>query len=227
MIRPVITSPSRTAPLCTPRVSGPLLLRSRSMPSSTFWRSSRSLRLKGGLARMSVTWRAPSSARGRSSPNWSATDGATAATMRARRRTTASMVPPAARGSGTPRGARPRRGPSVRWAPVRAPRRGTRGAGRARQRWPPRPVRRPARGLEARQVAAELRQHVLRLEPELLEQPAVALGVDLVGQLLLGLAGLVLVAVLADEVQHLVLGDLHATSPFVRSCGVGVRPRAP
>ena len=48
------------------------------MPSSTRSRISVSLRLNGGSASTSVASRRPSSARGRSSPNWSPTDGAIA-----------------------------------------------------------------------------------------------------------------------------------------------------
>src|SRR3954454_12508577 len=44
--------------------------------------------------------------------------------------------------------------------------------------------------LQARDVDAELGDHVLRLEAELLEQARMALGVDLIGQLLLGLLDL-------------------------------------
>src|SRR6185436_16839191 len=66
--------------------------------------------------------------------------------------------------------------------------------------------------LQARD-AAELREDVLGLEPELREQAGVALGIDLVGELLLGLAGLAVVAALAEQVEDLVLGDFHQVSP--------------
>jgi len=50
--------------------------------------------------------------------------------------------------------------------------------------------------LEAGDVAADFGHQVLGVEAELLEHAGVALGVDLVGQVLLGLLGLVSLALL-------------------------------
>ena len=101
--RPVMISPRITAPLWTPRASGPPFSRRRAMPSSTFSRISLSLRLNGGSASTSVALRRPSSARGRSSPNWSPIDGATAAPIATISRKAPSIAPAAASASGTPR----------------------------------------------------------------------------------------------------------------------------
>ena len=69
--------------------------------------------------------------------------------------------------------------------------------------------------LQARDAAAELGEHVLGLEAEPLEEAGVALGVDVVGQLLVGLIDLVALALLLDHLEDLVLGDLHGV-PFAR-----------
>ena len=71
------------------------------MPSSTVRSSSRWLTLNGGSASTSVASRRPSSACGRSSSNWSATDGATAVATPAMTTTAAIMAPAAASASGT------------------------------------------------------------------------------------------------------------------------------
>jgi hypothetical protein len=66
--------------------------------------------------------------------------------------------------------------------------------------------------LQARDAASQLGEHVLGLEAELLEQARVALGIDLLGQLLIGLVNLVGLAMLTEHVEDLVLGDLHGGS---------------
>jgi fermentation-respiration switch protein FrsA (DUF1100 family) len=92
----------------------------------------------------------------------------------------------------------------------------SRGWTRSRPGSPPRPSAMSLRigDLQAGEVDADLRQHVLRLEAELLQQARVLLGIDLIGQLLLGLLDLVGLSVLADQIEDLVLGDLHG-GPFV------------
>ncbi len=78
--------------------------------------------------------------------------------------------------------------------------------------------------LEARDAAAaELGQHVLWLEPELLQQAGVALGIDLVGQLLLRVLGLVGLPLLVEHVEDLVLGDLHGRSFRLHGWGLMFR----
>jgi hypothetical protein len=59
-------------------------------------------------------------------------------------------------------------------------------------------------------AAHELLDELLGVDAELLEQVGVLVGVDLVGELLLGLGGLVLLAALAEEVEEHVLVELHA-----------------
>src|SRR5215210_8880573 len=53
-------------------------------------------------------------------------------------------------------------------------------------------------------------QKLLRVDAELREQPAVLLGVDLIGQLLIGLGGLVGFAALLQQLENLVLRDFHS-----------------
>jgi hypothetical protein len=67
--------------------------------------------------------------------------------------------------------------------------------------------------LQARDAAAELGEHGLGLEAELLEQAGVALGIDLAGQLLLGHVDLVRLALLMEQVEELALGDFRRV-PF-------------
>jgi hypothetical protein len=65
---------------------------------------------------------------------------------------------------------------------------------------------------QAGDVAAELGEHFLRVEAELLQEVGVLVGVDLVGQLLLGLVGPVGVALLVQDLEDLVFGDLNGVS---------------
>jgi hypothetical protein len=68
---------------------------------------------------------------------------------------------------------------------------------------------------EAGDVTAELGKQLLRVQPELLQQVGVLFGVDLIGQLLLGLVDLVALALLLEHFEDLVFGDLHGV-PFDR-----------
>src|SRR3954447_20343410 len=82
-------------------------------------------------------------------------------------------------------------------------------AGRSERRgcgWPYPPAR-----LQA-ELAADAAEQVGGVDAELLELVAVLLGVDLVGQLLLGLLDLVVGAALTQQLKDLVLGDLHGCS---------------
>ena len=63
-------------------------------------------------------------------------------------------------------------------------------------------------------------KQLLGVEPELLQQVGVLFGVDLVGQLLLGLIDLVALALLLEHFEDLVFGDRSRVS--FRS-DVGVR----
>jgi len=63
--------------------------------------------------------------------------------------------------------------------------------------------------------AREPAQQVARVDAEPLEEPSVAVGVDLVGQLLLGSLRLILLASLAEEIEDGLLVDLHGC---VSSC---------
>src|SRR4051812_14457461 len=65
-----------------------------------------------------------------------------------------------------------------------------------------------AQPAEATSAARELQQ-LARIEAELRQQALVALRVHLVRQLLLRLLRLVVLAALAQQLQDLVLGDLH------------------
>jgi hypothetical protein len=65
---------------------------------------------------------------------------------------------------------------------------------------------------QAGDVAAELGEHFLRVKAELLQEVGVLVGVDLVGQLLLGLVGPVGVALLVQDLEDLVFGDLNGVS---------------
>jgi hypothetical protein len=77
----------------------------------------------------------------------------------------------------------------------------------------PRRQRRGCFGSEARDICAtELGEQVLGLQAELLEQAGVALSVDLIGQLLVGVTDLVVLSLLLEQLQDLVLGDLHGAS---------------
>jgi hypothetical protein len=56
---------------------------------------------------------------------------------------------------------------------------------------------------------AELGDQILWVEPELLKQAGVLVGVDLLGQLLIGLLSVLLVTAGAQQLENLVLVDLH------------------
>jgi hypothetical protein len=58
-------------------------------------------------------------------------------------------------------------------------------------------------------AAHEPLDQLLGVEAELLQQVGVLVGVDLVGELLLGLAGLVLLATIAEQVEDHALVELH------------------
>src|SRR3954451_17898909 len=62
-------------------------------------------------------------------------------------------------------------------------------------------------------TTAELADQVLRVDAELRQQAGVLLGVDLVRQLALGLARLVVVVARAQQLEDLLLRDLHGSSP--------------
>jgi RNA polymerase sigma factor (sigma-70 family) len=61
-------------------------------------------------------------------------------------------------------------------------------------------------------AAGEPLQQLLRVEAEALQQAGVLVGVDLVGKLLLGLAGLVLLAAFAEQLQDRALVDLQGSA---------------
>src|SRR6187551_605686 len=77
--------------------------------------------------------------------------------------------------------------------------------------------------LVADAAAADLADQVLRVDAVLLEQTGVLVGVDLVRQLALGLTRLVVVAARAQELEDLVLGDLHGALLGV-ACEEASRP---
>src|SRR4051812_10376924 len=81
--------------------------------------------------------------------------------------------------------------------------------------------RRPRGAALQAELVADAAQQVLRVDAELLQLVAVLLGVDSIGQLLLGLLDLVVGAALAQHLEDLVLRDLHG-APLVG----WVRPRA-
>ena len=88
------------------------------------------------------------------------------------------------------------------------------------------------RDLQAGDTVTELGEHVLRLEPELLEQAGMALGIDLVGQFLFSLVDLVRLALLSEQVEDLVFGDFHEVPLLcgwgrVARCVQSVRERFP
>ena len=66
---------------------------------------------------------------------------------------------------------------------------------------------------------------LLRVEPELLQQVGVLFGVDLIGQLLLGLVDLVALALLLEHFADLVFGDRPRVFLSIGSgCEVNRRP---
>src|SRR5215216_2241609 len=75
-----------------------------------------------------------------------------------------------------------------------------------------RPTFGPALPLEpelAADAAEPARKQLLRVHAELVEQARMLLRVDLLRQLLIGLLRLALTEPLADQVENLLLGDLH------------------
>src|SRR5688500_2728209 len=75
-------------------------------------------------------------------------------------------------------------------------------------------------------TAAEHADEVARIEAELLEDAGVLLRVDLVGQLAVGLLGLVVLPARAQQLEDLFLGDLHEKASVDRMETRGCPERA-
>jgi hypothetical protein len=69
-------------------------------------------------------------------------------------------------------------------------------------------------GGSAAQAAGELPHQLLGVDTELVEHSGIRVGVDLVGELGLGLGGLVVVATVLEHVDDLLLVDLHGDASF-------------
>ena len=86
--------------------------------------------------------------------------------------------------------------------------------------------------LASGQTTGEPAQQLLGVQAEALEQAGVLVGIDLVGEFLVGLVSLVVLALLAEHLDDLCLVDLHTGLPLADGlvCGTprpGVMSRRP
>src|ERR1700712_5293519 len=78
----------------------------------------------------------------------------------------------------------------------------------------------------AQTAAAQLAQQFLRVDAELAEKSSVLVGIDLVGQLACGLVGLLVLALVLQQLQNLVLADVHrslSSAPQLRGSVASVQ----